>query len=308
MRRAIGAQEELCAAAGRGFDQGDAVALALEHRKAVIVRPDTAGKDRVAVVQQVMRRDGGAGVGVARVHILGCLARRDVLEHDLEFRKIASQRNQLGVDEHRLAVEQVDVGRSHFAVHQQHQPIALHRLQRRISLADVRDTGIAVGGGASWVQLHRDDPSFTGPADLVGRQPVGQVKRHQWLEGEALRHSSEDALAVGAGLRRRGHRRSQIGHDDRPAELRRRMRHHCLQGCPIAYVQVPVVGACDRDGLAGGNHPAILALPSSSPASRAESVLTRARRTSSSSPLPLPLPNAAPTRSSAKWQSRSRRR
>jgi hypothetical protein len=61
MRRAVGAQEEPRVARRGGFDQRQAVRLALEHRQAVVVRPDAAQEDGVAVVQQVVRRDGGGG-------------------------------------------------------------------------------------------------------------------------------------------------------------------------------------------------------------------------------------------------------
>jgi hypothetical protein len=60
-----------------------------------------------------------------------------VLHHDLQAGKVAAQRDQLLLDEHRLAVEQVDVGAGHLAVHQQQQAFALHGFQRGAGLADV---------------------------------------------------------------------------------------------------------------------------------------------------------------------------
>ena len=45
--------------------RGLAVLLALEDGQAVPVRPDAAGEDRVAVVEQVVRGDGGGGTRVA---------------------------------------------------------------------------------------------------------------------------------------------------------------------------------------------------------------------------------------------------
>jgi hypothetical protein len=53
-----------------------------------------------------------------------------VLEHHLQLGKVAPQRLHHALDEHRLAVEQVDRRVGHLAVHQQQQALALHRLQR----------------------------------------------------------------------------------------------------------------------------------------------------------------------------------
>ena len=65
---APGAEEEAVRAGRRGVDQRTAMHLALQDRKAVPVRPQAAGEDRVAVVEQVMRGDGRAQRGVrARV-------------------------------------------------------------------------------------------------------------------------------------------------------------------------------------------------------------------------------------------------
>jgi hypothetical protein len=59
--------------------------------------------------------------GRRRRHVLRRLARGDVLEHHLQRREVAPQRLHHAVDEHRLAVEQVDLGVGHLAVHQQQQ-------------------------------------------------------------------------------------------------------------------------------------------------------------------------------------------
>jgi hypothetical protein len=63
----------------------------------------------------------GKAVGIA--HVLRALLGRDVLEHDLQLGEVAAQRNHHAVDEHGLAVEQVDVGVGHLAVHQQQQAV-----------------------------------------------------------------------------------------------------------------------------------------------------------------------------------------
>src|SRR5690606_17932570 len=60
MRRAVGAQEEARAAAGGGLDQRLPVHFALENGQTIPMRPHPARKNGIAVVQQVLRRNGGA--------------------------------------------------------------------------------------------------------------------------------------------------------------------------------------------------------------------------------------------------------
>ena len=90
------------------------------------MRADAAAKDGVAVVEQVVRGNGGADRPLGLGHVLRRFAGGDVLKHHFERREIAPQGDELGVDEHRLAVKQVDIGRGHFAVHQQWHAGFLH--------------------------------------------------------------------------------------------------------------------------------------------------------------------------------------
>ena len=169
MRRAVGAEEKAVAArCGRGH-QRLAVHFALEHRQAVEVRPQAAHEQRVAVVEQVVGGDGGGGEAVGAGHVLGGFAGGDVFEHHLQLGEVAPQRRHHAVDEHGLAVEEVDLAIGHLAVHQQQQAGALHGLQRRVGLADVGDAGVAVGGGAGRVELERH---HTGIAWRAGSRPA----------------------------------------------------------------------------------------------------------------------------------------
>ena len=84
MRRAVRAQEEARTAAGGGRDQGLAMRLALEDGQTVPMRPHATLEDRVAVVQQMLRRDGGGDRPFGVAHVLGAFLGRDVFEHDLQ--------------------------------------------------------------------------------------------------------------------------------------------------------------------------------------------------------------------------------
>jgi hypothetical protein len=228
------------------------VGLALEHRQAVVVRADAAGEDGVAVVEQVVRGDGGGGEPAGVAHILRGLFRRHVFHDDLQLGEVAAQRNELLVDEDGFAVEQVDFGGGDLAVHQQQHASTLHGLKRLVCLAQVGHAGIAVGGRAGRVELQGHHAGLLRARDLVGRQVVGEVERHQRLETHAGGHGGADAVAIGHGLRRGGHRRLEVGHDDGAAELGCGVRHHRAQRVAIAHVQVPVVGAGEGQGVGEG--------------------------------------------------------
>ena len=86
VRRAVGPQEELgVAARGRGQER-TAVRLGLQDGQAVHVRPEPALEQRRAVVQQVVRGDGGGHVRRCGFDELDRLRRRDVLHHHPERR------------------------------------------------------------------------------------------------------------------------------------------------------------------------------------------------------------------------------
>jgi len=200
----------------------------------------------------VVRGDGGGGKAPGPLHVLRGLAGGDVLENDFQLGEIAPQRHELLLDEHSFAVEQVDVGAGDLAVHQQRHVGALHRFERAVGLARVGHSRIAVGSGARRIQLDRDDAGLLGAGNLLRRQVVGEVERHQRLEIPAFGDCGKDALVVLQRLLRRGHRRAQVGHDDGPAKLGCRVRHHRQQRLAVAHVQVPVVGAGDGEGLGSG--------------------------------------------------------
>ena len=244
MRRRVGAEEELGAAGNGRGDQRLAVRFALQHRQAVPVRPHTALEDGVAVVEQVVNGDGGGHIGWRRCHELGGIPGRDVFHDHLQLRETLGQRRQHGVDEHLLAVEKVDRRIGHFAVHQQRQADALHLGQRGVGLGDVGQAGVGIGRRPGRVELHGLDEAGGGrPGDFSRRRVVGQVQRHQRLEGQAGGQRGQDTVAVGGSLLDGGDRRLQVGHDDGAGELAGGVRQNGGQRLAIAQVQVPVVGA-----------------------------------------------------------------
>ena len=92
-----------------------------------------------------------------------------MLEDDLQIGEVARQRRQDALDEHRLAVEHIDVGIGHLAMDAKHHADALHPLQRRVDVADVGDAAGAVGGRTGRIELGGDpDPSSKPRASSAG--------------------------------------------------------------------------------------------------------------------------------------------
>ena len=141
MRRGVGAEKIFRRTGNRGGAQCKAMFLALGDRQAIKMRADAAGEHGVAIDMQMMRRDRRADIGAGRVDEIHRIGGRDVFEHHFERRKIPDHVAQDLVNEHRFAVEDVDMRVGHFAMHQQRHADALHRLQHRI---DIRNIGDAV--------------------------------------------------------------------------------------------------------------------------------------------------------------------
>ena len=63
----------------------------------------------------------------------------DVLERDRQLRQRLAQRHQHPLQEHRLAIEDVDIGIGDLAVHAQRHAVRRHGLQHRHDAGDVGD-------------------------------------------------------------------------------------------------------------------------------------------------------------------------
>ena len=248
VRRRIGTKKKL-PAAGRGrLHQRLAVNFALEYRQAVIMRTDATAKDRIAVVEQVMRSDGRHHIVARRGDKLGGRAGRDVFKNDAQPGAAPQQGLHHRIDEDALPVENVDRRIGHLAMHQQRHATPLHFRQRRITLGEIGNTGIGIGGRPGRIELDRlDETAVRRPPDFVGRRVVRQIERHQWLEVAAGRQRRENTLAVLSRCRNGGHRRPQVGHDDGAGKLSRRMGRNRLERLTVAQVQVPVVRTNQRN-------------------------------------------------------------
>ena len=215
-----------------------------------MVRPDAAHEKRVAVHEQVVRRDGGGDVGAGHFDVLHGIARRDVLEHHLELREALDERSERLLDERLLAVEDINRRIGRLAVHQQRHAELLHLLERMEAARDARHTGIRMRRGAGRVELHRAHMARQlGARDLISRGVVGQIERHQRLELGVVGQLAENAIAIVQRLRRGRDRRLEVRHDDGAREAPRRIGEHRGHRRPVAQMHVEVVRALQRDAI-----------------------------------------------------------
>ena len=99
-----------------------------------------------------------------------------MFEHYPQLRQVGYQPHQRTLDKHRLAIENVDIGVSHFPMDQQRHADRGHAFEHRM---DPRDIGNAVrrtGGGMRRVKLGGDEHALGKAArHFVGVGAIGQV-------------------------------------------------------------------------------------------------------------------------------------
>ncbi len=95
-----------------------------------------------------------ARVVATGAHIGGGIGSGDVFHHDAQAGHGCAQRFQHPLDEHGLAVENVDIWVRHLAVDAQRKTDFGHAFQHRHNTGDIAHTGIGIGGGSGWVKLH----------------------------------------------------------------------------------------------------------------------------------------------------------
>ena len=125
-----------------------------------MVRADAAGEQRIAIEQQVLRRDRRADAARAR-SCTNCtaVARRDVLEHDAQLRKASHAAVEHAIDEDALAIEDVHRGSVTSPCTQQRHTGSCHRSSAAYIALDARDAGVGMRRGARGIELDADERS-----------------------------------------------------------------------------------------------------------------------------------------------------
>src|SRR5439155_13518645 len=106
---------------------------------------------------KMLRRDGGAYVGRGGGDEIDGLARRDVLQNDLERREITHDPGKHTRDEYPLTVEYIDIGVGDFAMNEQREPMLLHGSERVVCAGHLSDPRLRVRRRASRIIFEPDD-------------------------------------------------------------------------------------------------------------------------------------------------------
>ena len=82
---------------------------------------------------------------------------------------------------------------------------------------------------------------------------LGEIERHQRLKSLTFGQGSQNSVAVSCGLCAGCHGWHEIGHNDCAAEVTDSFGQHGGKHCPIAQMQMPIIGAayCQRCNHAG---------------------------------------------------------
>jgi len=207
----------------------------------------------------VVGGDGASHLRSRAFHEIDAFLRRQVLQDEAQTGKSRRPRCEIPLDEHGLAVEDVDIGIDILAMHQERHADLFHPFQHRHDFAIVRDTGSRIGRRIGRIELHPGEHALVETVlDVIRVGIVGEVAGHQRLELGARRQRSQDALAISDGILGSGDRWNQIRHQDGTTEIPRRERRHRLEHGAVAQMQVPVVRLADGEA---GSHSSRAGLP-----------------------------------------------
>ena len=215
------------------------------------MRSQTPHEHVVAVEHEVLDGDGRPQPSALVTADIGHgLLGGDVLHDHPQRGKALAQGVEHVVDKPGFAVEDVDLGVGDLAVGQQRNAAGGHALDHRIDPGQIAHAGVRVGGCPGGVELDgRDQPRIEARFEVVGVGGLGQVERHQRGEVTAARDRLTDAVGVGLCVGGGPHRRHEVGHDDGPAEVSGGMGEHGPHHLTVTQVQMPVIGAGNRQGL-----------------------------------------------------------
>ena len=155
MRRGVGAEEIAGVARSRRLAQRRAIARGLDHRHGVHHRLDAGAEPIGAGEIEMIGRDRAADLRRRALDELGALFRRQMLERHAQTGKFFDPFRQTPLDEHRFAVENIDVGTDLLAVHEERHADLFHAVEDARDVAIVGDAGRRIGRGVGRIELDR---------------------------------------------------------------------------------------------------------------------------------------------------------
>ena len=201
-----------------------------------MMRAHAADQKVVAVEQQVLRRHGCGHIIAGFQYQSGGFGSGNVFEHDFKIRHLRQNRLHHALDKGGFAVENIDFRIGDFAVNQEQNALLRHFFQHGNQFEQVGYAGIGIGGRACRIEFESHDTGSLGFAHKFGRSVVGQIKRHQRLEGAAFRQGGHNARFVGLGIGNADDGRFEVGHDNRAAHLSGGVRGNGFERVTVAQV------------------------------------------------------------------------
>src|SRR5712671_2521544 len=184
VRRRIGAEEIARLPRSRGLAQGRAVLRGFDHRHAIHVGLEPPAEPVGPGERHVIGRDGAAHLWSGTADEIDAVPGRQVFQDHAQARKLACPLREVALDEHGLAIENVDLGIDVFPVHQERHVDLFHAFQYAHDFAVVGDAGGRIGGGIRRIKLHAREHLFAKTAlDVVGVGVVGEVAGHERPKG-----------------------------------------------------------------------------------------------------------------------------
>ena len=166
----------------------------------------------------------------------GSLGSGDVFKHDFKIRHLRQNRLHHALDKGGLAVENINFRIGHFAVNQEQNALFRHFFQHGNQLKQVGHAGIGIGGRACWIEFESHNTGSLGFTHEFGSGVVGQIKRHQRLEGAAFRQGGHNARFVCLGIGNADDGWFEVGHDNRAAHLSGGVRGNGFERVAVAQV------------------------------------------------------------------------
>ena len=140
------------------------------------------------------------------------------------------------LDKGGLAVENINFRIGHFAVNQEQNALFCHFFQHRNQFEQVGHARIGIGGRACWIEFESHNTGSLGFTHEFGSGVVGQIKRHQRLEGAAFGQCGHNARFVCLGIGNADDGRLQVRHDNRAAHLSGGVRGNGFERVAVAQV------------------------------------------------------------------------
>ena len=121
-------------------------------------------------------------------------------------------------------------------MNQEQNALFRHFFQYGNQFEQVSHAGIGIGGSACWIEFESHDTGSLGFTHEFGSSIIGQIKRHQRLEGAAFGQGGHNARFVCLGIGNTDDGWFEVGHDNGAAHLSGGVRGNGFERVAVAQV------------------------------------------------------------------------